>query len=50
MNEIVDAYVEGLQPFLGGMPTQVIYLAATGLTLAAAVFFAAIPFLIFRRS
>ena len=50
MTDIIEAYVEGLQPFLGGMPTQVIYLAAVGLTLATATFFACLPFLIFRRS
>ncbi len=50
MSDIIDAYVEGLQPFLGGMPTQVITLAAVGFALATAVFFAALPFLIFRRS
>lgn len=50
MNEIIEAYVAGLQPFLGGMPTPIIYLSAVGIALAVAVFFASIPFIIFKRS
>ena len=50
MSDIIDAYVAGLQPFLGCMPEPVITLAAVGFALATALFFAAIPFLIFRRS
>lgn len=49
MTEIVNTYAAGLEIFLGGMPEDVIALAATGLALAVGVFFAALPILLIRK-
>lgn len=49
MADIILAYKEGLYPFLGGMPDDIIRLAAIGIALTVGAFFFSIPFLIVRR-
>lgn len=49
MNEIIEAYTSAFNIFFAGMPEGVISLAVTGIALTSSVFFASLPFLIFRK-
>lgn len=49
MTDLIAAYTDAFNIFFAGMPEGVIALAVTGIALASGVFFASLPFLIFRK-
>lgn len=50
MTELYNVLYDAFGIFFDGMPQDTYSLAVTGIMLAVGLFFAALPFLIFRRS
>lgn len=49
MTELYNGLYSAFDIFFNGMPPDTYSLAVTGLMLAAGIFFAALPFLIFKK-